>query len=247
MEQTEVPLFISRRRLARRSGRLPVAICKWGLDSGGFSELSMYGEWRTSQKDYIKEVKTYITEIGNLEFAAQQDWMCEPFILAKTGKSVSTHQLNTITNYIDLKSKAPALPWMPVIQGFTLDDYMRCVDLYYAFGIDLRREWKVGIGSICRREGTLEIRKIVHAIAQLGIPLHCFGMKEGGLTNLADEIASADSMAWSAGARRGNIKIIGHKHRTCANCIGYALHWREKMLQRVARRYSMLQCVSPDY
>lgn len=44
--RVHVPLFVSHRRLAdRREFRRAKA--SWVVDSGGFSELSMYGEWRT--------------------------------------------------------------------------------------------------------------------------------------------------------------------------------------------------------
>jgi len=46
-----VPLFVSHRRLAPRK-TLPRAIAEWALDSGGFTELSLFGEWRTSARQY---------------------------------------------------------------------------------------------------------------------------------------------------------------------------------------------------
>lgn len=49
--QANVPLFISHRRLAPRKS-FPRALTGWALDSGGFTELSMYGEWRTTARDY---------------------------------------------------------------------------------------------------------------------------------------------------------------------------------------------------
>ena len=48
-----VPLFVSHRRLVRRK-TLPMARSGWALDSGGFSELSMYGGWRTNTlEEYV--------------------------------------------------------------------------------------------------------------------------------------------------------------------------------------------------
>ena len=46
-----MPLFVSHRRLAGRR-TLPRAIAPWALDSGAFSELSLYGEWRTTAGQY---------------------------------------------------------------------------------------------------------------------------------------------------------------------------------------------------
>jgi hypothetical protein len=69
-----VPLFVSHRRLVGRT-RLPRARTSWALDSGGFSELSLYGEWRTDPAEYVYWVDRYDREIGRLDWAAPQDWM----------------------------------------------------------------------------------------------------------------------------------------------------------------------------
>jgi hypothetical protein len=43
-----VPLLVSHRRLVGRRS-LPRASGPWACDSGGFTELSMYGRWRTTE------------------------------------------------------------------------------------------------------------------------------------------------------------------------------------------------------
>jgi hypothetical protein len=90
-----VPLFVSHRMLAQRR-TLPRASAPWALDSGGFSELSLFGEWRTGPGDYATAVSRYIEEVGNLRWAAQQDWMCEPSMLRRTGLTVADHQRRTV-------------------------------------------------------------------------------------------------------------------------------------------------------
>lgn len=69
-----VPLFISHRRLAGYR-RLPRARAGWALDSGGFSEMSMFGEWRTTPATYVAAVERYDGQIGQLKWAAPPDWM----------------------------------------------------------------------------------------------------------------------------------------------------------------------------
>ncbi|MFI0451212.1 hypothetical protein [Actinomadura sp. 6N118] len=49
------PLFVSHRQLARKT-RLRPAVCRWALDSGGFTELSLYGRWVTSPAQYAEVV-----------------------------------------------------------------------------------------------------------------------------------------------------------------------------------------------
>ena len=67
-----VRLFVSHRRLAARK-TLPPAAAGWALDSGGFSELSLYGDRRTTARDYNAAVRRYDDEMGKLEWAAFQD------------------------------------------------------------------------------------------------------------------------------------------------------------------------------
>jgi hypothetical protein len=74
LTKATVPLFVSHRRLAART-RLPRAGTSWALDSGGFSELSLYGQWRTDPAEYVYFVDRYDREIGRLDWAAPQDWM----------------------------------------------------------------------------------------------------------------------------------------------------------------------------
>ena len=77
LKRLEIPLFISRVRLARRKS-FPQALGKWALDSGGFTQLHKHGGCDLSVAVYVGEVRRYADEIGNLDWVAPQDWMCEP-------------------------------------------------------------------------------------------------------------------------------------------------------------------------
>jgi hypothetical protein len=224
-----VPLFVSHRRLARL-GRLPVAVTRWALDSGGFSELSMFGAWQTSPAMYAAAIDRYRAEIGRLDWAAPQDWMCEPWIVAKTGHSVGFHQRATVDSMVELRAQVGELV-VPVLQGWQLGDYLACAELYRDAGIDLTAEPVVGLGSVCRRQGTGTIAAIVAELAGYGFALHGFGIKTQGLGLYAGHLASADSMAWSYNARR-RPPLPGCTHRSCANCPRWALRWRERVLRR---------------
>ena len=160
------------------------------------------------------------------DFAAIRDWMCEPHMLAKTGLTVAEHQARTIESYANLTAIAPQIPWLPVVQGWRVDDYRSHVEQYRAAGFDLRPSERVGVGSVCRRQATHEGAAIMRAVAELGIRVHAFGVKVDGLALIGDMVASADSMAWSFVARRRRIKLDGCEHATCANCLRWALEWR---------------------
>lgn len=236
--RTDFPLFLSRRRLTGRR-TYPRALAPWALDSGGFSELSLHGTWGNVPPGlYIEEVRRFSEEMGNLEWAAIQDWMCEPQITAKTmptmphAEAVRWHQALTIHSYKGLADLAPEIPWAPVLQGWEIRDYHRHLEMYDKAGVDLRKFPVVGVGSVCRREGTREAEEIMRGLAAYGLKLHGFGVKISGLKRYSDCLVSADSMAWSFGARYSP-PLEGCTHKNCANCIKYAVMWREQLLKEI--------------
>jgi hypothetical protein len=226
---TDVPLFVSNRTLAPRK-TFPRALGPWALDSGGFSELTLYGEWRTTPAQYVELARRYASEIGGMEWAAIQDWMCERHMIDRTGLSVAEHQRRSTVSYLTLVDAAPELPWTPVLQGQHVDDYLRHADAYEAAGVRLSTLPIVGIGSVCRRQATREIVPIVRAVTRRGIRLHGFGVKRTGLEQIGHLLTSADSLAWSFTARREQIRLPGHTHKNCANCLPFALNWRRGIL-----------------
>lgn len=225
----DVPLFISDRRLAGRRD-LPVARAPWALDSGGFTQLQLHGGWPPdAAKLYAERVDRYRAEIGRLAWVSPQDWMCEPHMIERTGLSVRDHQEHTIANYLELRPLIPEV--VPVLQGWRLAEYLTCLDLYRSAGVDLTAQPVVGLGSVCRRQDTTEIETIVRELHRAGLALHGYGVKTNGLASYGRLLASADSMAWSFRARRTE-PMPGRTHRSCANCLRYALRWRDNVLAR---------------
>lgn len=231
--KVEVPLFMSHRVLAPRKKLRPM-VCDWALDSGGFTELSIHGEWRTTPDAYVEATYRYRDAMGRLDWASPQDWMCEPHMLDKTGKTVAEHQALTVANYLRLRELAPDLPFIPVLQGWTLDDYVACVDLYADAGVDLQECPTVGVGSVCRRQSSVEIEHIMRELHSLGLRCHGFGVKMSGLRRYGCYLQSSDSMAWSFNARWED-PLPGCTHRKCNHCLKYALAWRERLLAQAAK------------
>jgi hypothetical protein len=235
-----VPLFVSRASLAGMR-RMPRALTRWAADSGGFTELHLHGRWTLTPAAYVAELHRFRDEIGRLAWAAPMDWMCEPEILAKTGKTVDQHQRRTVDNLLALRALAPDLPIIPVLQSWSVVDYWRCQELYDKAGVDLAAEPVVGVGTVCRRQNTMQAGLILRTLARDGLRLHGFGFKTHGLLGCADVLASADSLAWSFAARRepplpgheepGPGRRTGHQH--CNNCPEFALAWREALLARL--------------
>jgi hypothetical protein len=228
-----VPLFVSQRTLSKYATLKP-ASCRWALDSGGFSELSMYGQWITSPDTYIKDVRDYNHLIGNLDWAAPQDWMCEPQIIAKTWLTTYEHQVLTVQNFKYLLTNAPDIKWRPVIQGFDIDEYEDCIDMYYDAGIDLTMYDTVGVGSICRRQSTNQICEIIDMISAREIKIHAFGVSNRGLPLYHEKITSADSLAWSRfGRYNPTLSASEHcrdTHINCANCYPFSMIWKDNLL-----------------
>jgi hypothetical protein len=255
MEESPVPLFVSARTLNRyrRDGDpFPKSRCLVSIDSGGFTELQKFGTWTMDADTYGGMIYRFMDNGIMPRFVSPQDWMCEPAVIhggtwnaqtfAGTGLSVAIHQELTIENFLYLRENFPAAPWVPVLQGWTLDDYLSHADQYAAAGIDLADEHLVGLGSVCRRQSTAEIGAITGTLAARGYRLHGFGVKSQGLAQYGHNLTSADSMAWSVGARRDQTKLPGCEHRgDCRNCLRYALRWREQVATslRTPQQYAL--------
>lgn len=231
LAESDVPWFVSHVRLMDRRS-FPRAKGRWALDSGGFSLLGKYGAWPISAADYAASVKRYQSEIGGLDWAAPQDWICAPPVLARTRLSVAEHQARTVASYQELCELAPDVPWAPVLQGWEIADFLRCVERYDQAGIDLATAPVVGVGSLAPRQHLPIVGEILHVLAGLELRLHGFGVKTQGLAQASDAIISADSMAWSVDARYlGRPAFKNCTHKNCANCLRYALAWRKRLLQ----------------
>lgn len=231
--QVDVPLFVAHPRIVQRCrAHLPRASAPWALDSGGFTQLSNPPHrWTFTPSEYVAAVRRYRDEIGLLQWAAPMDHMCEPQVLASTGATVAAHQRRTVRNYLTLRELAPELPFVPVVQGWTTEDYLRCADLYEQAGVDLAAQPLVGVGTVCRRQDTTVAAHVVAALAGRGYRLHGFGVKLTGLRVYGAALASSDSMAWSyRGRRAAQERPCPEGRSSCANCLHHALTWRGQAL-----------------
>lgn len=195
----------------RLRGRLKPIDCDVLLDSGAFTELNLYGKYRHSVDVYALELyRLHTAGVVRIVAAVAQDYMCEPFMLAKTGLTVADHQRLTIERYDDLVAALDALfggkcpfPVLPVLQGYAPADYARHV---VAYGDRLKPGMWVGVGSVCKRNGQPEkIVDVLWAIKAVrpDLNLHGFGVKLTALLHAGVRamLATADSMAWSVAAR----------------------------------------------
>lgn len=193
--------FVSVNRLRSRKG--PFAVGDWIMDSGAFTEISTHGRYRHDVAEYATQIRRWKGN-GNLLAAVSQDWMCEPFIVARTGLSVERHQQLTVERYDALLAEDTGVYILPVLQGFAPADYAAHIRMY---GSRLALGAWVGVGSVCKRNGDPRaIAAVLLAIRaeRPDLLLHGFGLKT---TALADPLVrsmlhTADSMAWSFHARK---------------------------------------------
>lgn len=248
--RTKAPLFLSYHRLWRaetqRKRAFRSALGEWALDSGGFTELNAHGRWTIPARRYATSIRRYTSEIGNLAWCAPQDWMVEDVVLQKTGLSVRIHQRKSVDSLLELRDIAPELPFVPVLQGWLLGQYLEHIDMYEAAGIDLRQEPLVCLGTMCRRQDSIRAAFIIRELTEQGLRCHALGAKTTGLAFYSNLIASSDSTAWSDGARHESNrskKLYGvgkrmlptctHAAMTCNNCFDWAMAWRDRLLAGV--------------
>ena len=217
------PLFVSARQLReRRKSAYPACDVRFCVDSGGFTELRKYGGWKTTPEQYAAEVVALAEQTGTLDWAAIQDWMVEDDALQATGRSLEDHQRLSVESFLRLRELAPAIRWLPVLQGQTVNDYLVHLEMYRRAGVHLETMGRVGVGSVCRRQSGREIAELLGTLAARGLRLHGFGVKTAGLEMAAQFLASSDSLAWSLGARK--------RFPGAQNSIEVAEEYRTRML-----------------
>lgn len=195
--------MISVNRLISRKSWFPVN--DWILDSGAFTRIAS-GKGHLSTRKYAKQIKRWSGN-GNLLAAVSQDYMCEPFILSKTGLTVQQHQRATIARYDSLKRLLSdcSVYLMPVLQGYKPSEYVEHLRMY---GDRLAHGAWVGVGSVCKRNSdpsAIEAVLIAIHTERPDLRLHGFGLKKTALQSSSIVRAllySADSQASSFRQRK---------------------------------------------
>lgn len=194
--------FVSVNRLRDRKSSFVAN--QWIMDSGAFTVLNTHGEYPEDPEVYAAEVRRWASN-GELLAAVAQDYMCEPFMLARTGLTVADHQRLTIERYDRLiVCDTGGVPIIPVLQGWCPFDY---VDHLRAYAGRIPFGAWVGVGSVCKRNASvMSIMRVLNAIKgeRPDLRLHGFGLKKTALASpvVRGLLHTADSMAWSYNARR---------------------------------------------
>ncbi|RUV98351.1 MULTISPECIES: hypothetical protein [unclassified Mesorhizobium] len=184
---------------------IPVA-----LDSAGFVAMVRYWFYRWTLDQYVALAGAF-----PWEWWAAPDFCCEREV-AHDRAEVRARVVATAAKLAWAQLVAAdtgVKPPMPVLQGWQPDDYLRCADLIDRFSPlpDL-----VGIGSVCRRhlggpDGVVSVVDRLDSVLPHHVRFHLFGVKGAVAIALRGHhrIASIDSQAWDAAARREATKVRG--------------------------------------
>ena len=192
--------MVSVNRLESRKSDFEVN--EWIMDSGAFTRIST-GRGHMQLGDYANQIRRWKPDV-----AVSQDYMCEPFILKQTDRTVLEHQRMTIWNYRDLLMADTGNSYiMPVLQGYAPLEYSEHIRTYKYLDAELPEGAWVGVGSVCKRNGSpLQAYAVLAAIhdERPDLLLHGFGLQMTALSwsRITDLLYSADSMAWSYAARK---------------------------------------------
>lgn len=212
------------------------------LDSGGFNAARKWGQYPWSVDAYATLAQRYADGPCPLAWVAVMDYACEHGV---DREQLATNQQRiaaTVDNARRCREQAPTLPWLPVIQGWTLDEYAQSIDLYTQAGFPLAY---AGLGTMCGRP-VREACAILRALAE-HYPhqrYHVFGMHLGVLDDhdAAAVVESWDSYAWdwepngSRGRsawkrRRGGLPDWTYSKEVRARAQAYSLRVRQAITQ----------------
>lgn len=188
--------------------RKPLGCKELLLDSQAFMKLKLHSRYPESPEVYARKVERVASLVEHLT-AVTEDYMCEPFVLARTGLTTADHQRLTIARYDRIRAALRSdIALMPVLQGYHPREYVQHLRDY---GDRLTPGMWVGVGSVCKRNSDpAAIRAVLLAIKaeRPDLRLHGFGVKITALASptVRQLLHSADSMAWSYAARRENSK-----------------------------------------
>lgn len=236
------------------------------LDSAGYTAMKLWKE-KGSQSGIANVFPwtwtQYLELAGSMgvNWWSQPDMCCEPEIASSQAEidyridataTLLEASLQAVYGWQNdlAKTCSPRIvanmlkPPVPVIQGWSVSDYQRSLDLL----MQVWSRWQpwldtptlIGIGSVCRRSLKHPVHGLHAILAGLEgrLPdrsrLHLFGVKGSCLNELKmlDWVASADSMAYDFGAR-----IKAHK-AGCSNNMAHRTSEMSQWMQSAARRLS---------
>lgn len=155
-------------------------------------------------QDYPFTIEWYANLIAQTRpdfYAGGYDYPCEPDITRKLLLSNQERIEATVASaarMVEFEEMLWPSVGVPCIQGYSLDEYIYCLDLYQKNG--LLKDY-MAVGSMCRRKNDKELLDVVPKLTKharsLGVNrLHFFGLRMSRVTaELGEFIYSRDSAA----------------------------------------------------
>ena len=182
------------------------------LDSGGFSFFYKRGDY-----PFTPEELAALSVREGADFCAVMDYPCEPDTSRPPGLSTNRERIDRTIENTRRCLRIPNVNWVPVIQGYTPDEYAYCVERLR--NEDLIRPF-VAVGSLCVRKRTEDAWSILSLIRDLlpGTKLHGFGIDMKFLRDrrIKSALWSADTQAWGFNNRRWGLDRKGWRPKSMA-------------------------------
>lgn len=188
-------------RINMRKPNLPPHIRQVAADSGGFVATFKWGDYRYTPEQYVAWLDTF-----RPQWAATMDYCCENEITSGNVGIVCERQQRTSEMAYRFWHDYRHVPWSwcVTIQGWNVEDYIRharelkpLIQEIQAAG---HPDFRVGIGTLCRRASAKMVQQVVQAVAEQlpGVPLHLWGVKLLVLQSAyaLPNVVSVDSAAW---------------------------------------------------
>jgi hypothetical protein len=214
-------------RIRFRRPNLPPQVRRVAADCGGYVATKVWGDYPYSPATYVDWLDRWPVQPA---WAATMDYCCEQDIATDQAAIRERQELTTSAAYYFWHQYADApWAWVPTLQGWAVEDYLRHArdlgplireqqayyserpgDLYetddepdpaqLAVAEANLLDYRVGIGTLCRRASAGQIAEIVAALAEAlpGVPFHLWGIKLSSLwRELPAQVVSLDSAAWN--------------------------------------------------
>jgi hypothetical protein len=200
-----------------RTNTIPEHVPEIAVDAGGFVAALRY---ECSYPFSWQAYTAWIAHLPRVSWAALPDHPCEPQ-LAGNRDAVRARQVATTNASLEfvMFRRHVSWAWVPTIQGRNVDEYVWHARYWryellklphgdfrdYCQGLE-HPSFRVGIGSLCRRQSAADVVRIVSAVADvlepLGMRFHLWGVKLDAIAalrtaGLSGVIASLDSAAWN--------------------------------------------------
>jgi hypothetical protein len=193
------------------------------IDAGGYNVqgtyADRYGNIRVDESEVreevassepfypwtVEEYHSWLAEhYDTFEWATVMDYACEERFDSLW--SVEERVEATIDNTIKHFNQDPDYNVLPVLQGRSIEDYIRSYDTLKDHGIPVDT---IGLGTICRLSSTEEIIKVENEVRERvdADTIHGFGVKVDSFDRGAN-FDTADSAAWVYGASNGKIYLL---------------------------------------